>query len=218
MRTNFGFPHEFTNAFRLEDGYSRTREKYDRRIARFSETLHSVKNALGIYLEIATRNRISDESLLNAQKRITAVFPNLNLNLVYIYEDPSYPIPEIVSEFNGITVVRAHYANFLGGKPMHTVNRSEIVRFIKQNFTVAGHDIIAEKTAYETKQRRLRRNHWGKGAIERWINRKLFKTYRRIQDYLIEQKLLPGDRPCWFDESDKQWPHEKASLNAPPHR
>ena len=43
--------------------------------------------------------------------------------------------------------------------------------------------------------------------MERWVNRKLFKTYRRLQDYLIEQKILPGDRPCWFEESDKTWPH-----------
>ena len=206
-RTNFGFPHEFTNAFTFKDGYDSARKKYDRRIERFLKTLSSTKKALAIYLELATRLRISDDELSEARSRIAAKFPGLDLELVYIHEDPLCQTPEIVSERNGVMVVRAHYGKFLDGKPMHTVERSEIVRFIQSHFTVSGHDIAAEKSEYETQQRRLRRKHWGKNPVERWINRKLFKTYRRIQDYLIEQKLLPGDRPCWFEESLKTWPH-----------
>jgi hypothetical protein len=207
MRTNFGFPHEFTNAFRFETGYEKTKEKYDRRIARFTKTLGSCRKALGIYLEVATRRRLPDDALSEARRRLAAKFPGLSLDLVYFCEDPSHRKPEIVSEKDGVTVVGAHYGKFLGGRPMHTVDRSEIVGFIRENYTVAGHDIAAEKARYEAEQKRLRKNHWGKGRVERWINRKLFKTYRRLQDYLIEQKLVPGDRPCWFEESDKAWPH-----------
>ena len=208
MRTSFGFPHEFTNAFRFETGYEKTREKYDRRIARFMKTLGSCKKALGIYLEVATRRRLSDDTLSEARRRLAAKFPGLSLDLVYFCEDPSHRKPEIVSEKDGVTVVSAHYGKFLGGRPMHTVDRSEIVRFIHENYTVAGHDIAAEKARYEAEQKRLRKGHWGKGRVERWINRKLFKTYRRLQDYLIAQNLIPGDRPCWFEESDKVWPHD----------
>lgn len=81
------------------------------------------------------------------------------------------------------------------------------VRFIHENYTVAGHDVAGEKARYEAEQKRKRKGHWGKVRVEQWINRKLFKTYRRLQDYLIGQKLIPGDRPCWFEESDKVWPH-----------
>ena len=207
MRTRFGFPHEFTNAFTFEAGYEKTREKYDRRIARFFKTLKSTKNALGIYLEVATRLRLPDDKLADARRRLAAQFPGLALDLVYIYEDPAHRVPEVVSESGGVTVVRAHYGKFLDGRPMHTVDRSEIVRFIHENFTVAGHDIVGEKARYEAEEKRRRKGHWGKGRCEQWINRKLFKTYRRLQDYLIGQKLLPGDRPCWFEESDKAWPH-----------
>ena len=207
MRTGFGFPHEFTNAFGLDDGYEKTREKYDRRIGRLFKTLRASKNALGIYLEVATRRRLPDDSLAEARRRLAAQFPGLQLDLVYFYEDPAHRMPEVVSEMDGVTVVRAHYGKFLGGKPMHTVDRTEIVRFIHENFTVAGHDVAAEKARHEAEEKRKRKGHWGKGAMERWVNRKLFKTYRRLQDYLIEQKILPGDRPCWFEESDKTWPH-----------
>ena len=207
MRTGFGFPHEFTNAFGLDDGYEKTREKYDRRIERFFKTLRASKNALGIYLEVATRRRLPDDSLAEVRRRLAAQFPGLQLDLVYFYEDPAPRVPEVVSERDGVTVVRAHYGKFLGGKPMHTVDRTEIVRFIHENFTVAGHDVAAEKARHEAEEKRKRKGHWGKGAVERWVNRKLFKTYRRLQDYLIEQKILPGDRPCWFEESDKTWPH-----------
>ena len=207
MRTKFGFPHEFTNAFRFEDGYEKTREKYDRRIERFMKTLASSKRSLGIYLEIATRLRQPDEMLAEARRRLVAQFPDTTLDLVYIYEDPSCREPEVVSESGGMTVVRAHYGKFLDGRPMHTVDRSGIVRFIHENYTVAGHDVAGEKARYEAEQKRKRKGHWGKGRCEQWINRKLFKTYRRLQDYLIGQKLVPGDRPCWFEESDKVWPH-----------
>ena len=207
MRTGFGFPHEFTNAFTFEAGYEKTREKYERRISRFFETLGSVKSALGIYLEMATRPRLSDEAIAEAYRRLSARFPGLRLDLLYFCEDPAHRDVRVVSEAGGVTVAGAHYAKFLGGRPMHTVDRSEIVKFMRGNFTVAGHDIAAEKARYEAEQKRLRRKHWGKGRAEQWVNRKLFKTYRRLQDYLIGQNLLPGDRPCWFEESDKVWPH-----------
>ena len=211
MRTNFGFPHEFTNAFTFEDGYEKTREKYDRRIARLFEELRGAKRALGVYLEIATRRRLPDESLADARSRLAAKFPGLSLDLVYIFEDPDVPRPEVVSEGNGVTVVRAHYGKFLDGRPMHTVDRSQIVPFIHERFTVSGHDIAAEKAQLDAAEKRRRKSHWGKGRCEQWINRKLFKTYRRLQDYLIGQKLLPGDRPCWFEEGDKVWPHGRVT-------
>ena len=207
MRTSFGFPHEFTNAFTFEAGYDEAKAKYDRRIDRFYKTVKSARRALGIYLEVATRKRISDETLADVHRRLAAQFPGTFLDLLYFYEDPGHRDVRVVSESGGVTVASAHYAKFLGGVPMHTVDRSEIVMFIHENFTVAGHDIAAEKAQYEAEQKRLRKKHWGKGRCEQWINRKLFKTYRRLQDYLIGQGIIPGDRPCWFEKEDAVWPH-----------
>ena len=141
MRTRFGFPHEFTNAFRFETGYEKAKEKYDRRIARFFKTLGSARRSLGIYLETATCLRLPDETLAEARRRLASQFPGTALDLLYIHEDPSCREPEVVSGSGGVTVVRAHYAKFLGGRPMHTVDRAGIVRFIHENYTVAGHDV-----------------------------------------------------------------------------
>ena len=207
MRTGFGFPHEFTNAFTFEDGYEKTKEKYDRRIERFYRDVRAAKRALGIYLEMAPRSRLPDDALVEARRRLAAQFPETSLDLLYFCEDPGHREVRVVSESGGITVASADYAQFLDGAPMHTVDRSEIVKFIRENFTVAGHDIVGEKLRYEAEQKRLRKKHWGRGWCEQWINRKLFKTYRRLQDYLIGQKLLPGDRPCWFDKEDAVWRH-----------
>lgn len=208
MRTGFGFPHEFTNAFRIEDGYEKTREKYDRRIARFMKDLGSSRRALGIYLEVATRRRLADDALAESRRRLAAKFPGLELDLLYVYEDPAAPDLETVSDKDGVTVLRGHYAKFLDGKVMHTVDRSQLVSYIHENFTVAEHDDVAgEKARYEAEQKKLRKLHWGRGRVEQWVNRKLFKAYRRLQDYLIAQRLVPGDRPCWFEESDKVWPY-----------
>jgi len=207
MRTSFGFPHEFTNAFTFEEGYDETKAKYDRRIERFYKSVKSAKRALGIYLEIATRPRLSDEAISEAHRRLAAQFPETALDLLYLCEDPTHRDVRVVSESGGVAVASADYAKFLDGVPMHTVDRSEIVKFIRENFTVAGHDIVGEKARYEAEQKRLRKKHWGKGRCEQWINRKLFKTYRRLQDYLIGQNILPGDRPCWFDKEDAVWRH-----------
>ena len=207
MRTSFGFPHEFTNAFTFEDGYDEAKAKYDRRIERFYRDVRSARRALGIYLEAATRLRLSDDAIADAHKRLSAQFPDTSLDLLYFCEDPSHRDVRIVSESGGVTVASADYAKFLDGVPMHTVDRTEIVKFIRENFTVAGHDIAGEKARYEAEQKRLRKKHWGQGRCTQWINRKLFKTYRRLQDYLIGQKLLPGDRPCWFEKEDSVWRH-----------
>lgn len=207
MRTDFGFPHEFTNATPIERAYAKTRAKYDRRIERFTAELDGGKRVLGIYYEVATRLRQPDAVLAESRRRIAAKFPKIAFDLLYVYEDPSAQRPEIVSDADGVTVVRAHYGRFLDGVPMHTVDRAQLTGFIHENYTVAGHDVAAEKVAYEAAQKKRRQSHWGAGVCERWINRKLFKAYRRLQDYLVGQRLLPGDRPCWFEESDRGWPH-----------
>ena len=207
MRTSFGFPHEFTNAFTFEDGYEATKAKYDRRVERLYKDIRSAKRALGVYLEVSTRKRLSDDALADARRRLAAQFPDTSMDLLYFCEDPGHRDVRVISESSGVTVASAHYAKFLDGVPMHTVDRAEIVKFIHENFTVAGHDIVAEKAKFEAEQKRRRKKHWGKGRCEQWINRKLFKTYRRLQDYLIGQKILPGDRPCWFEKEDAVWPH-----------
>ena len=210
--THFGFPHEFTNAKPFEKCFDEVREKYFRRIARLDKLLSAKPRALGVYLEVATRRAQPLDALLKVRSDIVAKYPGLKLDLIYIHELPGKRIPEIETETDGVTIVAADYAKFLNGVPMHTVDRTELVRFFHENFTVAGHDIAAEKAAYEREQKKMRKSHWGKGVIEKWINRKLFKTYRRLQDYLIAQRLLPGDRPCWFEESDKAWPYWEKKI------
>ena len=207
-RTRYGFAHEFTNSRPFDRFFDEVKAKYLRRAERFMKALGEAKNALAIYHDLSTRPRIPDETLAEARRRLMAKFPGLGLDLLYVYEDPSAKELEAVSDKDGVTVLRGHYAKFLDGKVMHTVDRSQLVRYIHENFTIAGHDDIAgEKARYEAEQKKLRKLHWGRGRVEQWVNRKLFKTYRRLQDYLIAQRLIPGDRPCWFEESDKVWPY-----------
>lgn len=206
-RTRFGFSHEFTNSFPMDRNFDKVKDKYARRADRFMAALGAAKSALGIYHDMPPRQRVSDETLAESRRRLEAKFPGLKLDLVYVYEDPAAKEMEKVSETDGITVLRWHYAQFLDGRLMHTMDRSRLVQYIRENFTLAGHDDIdGDKARYEAEQKRKRKGHWGKGRVEQWVNRKLFKTYRRLQDYLIGQKLIPGDRPCWFNPKDEAWP------------
>lgn len=206
-RTGFGFPHEFTNASPIEKSYAVEREKYLRRIDRFYRCVSSQKKVLAVYLEVATRLRQPDGTLKDVRGRLERKFPGVDFDLVYIFERPDASVPVVVSEADGVTCVAAHYGKFLDGAPMHTVSRGGIMRFFHENFTLRGHDIAAEKRERDRKEKLQRQRQWGEGRIERWVNRKLFKTFMRMKEYLVGQKLIPGDRPCWFEESDRTWPH-----------
>jgi len=211
MRTRFGFPHEFTNAHPIEREFEKAHEKYRRRIARLDETLRSARRVLAIYLEVATRLPQDLETVRLCRRRLAAKYPDSRIDLMYVYERPDCAVPTVTFEDEGLVLVAAHYGKFLDGVPMHTVDRSQLVAFLRDRFTVAGHDGAAEKARYEAEQKKLRQEHWGKGRFERQMNRRLFKTYRFLQDYLIGQRLLPGDRPCWFEKEDRIWHHPEGA-------
>lgn len=206
-RTGFGFPHEFSNASPIEKSYAAENDKYLRRIDRFYRCVAAQKKVLAIYLDIATRLRLPDGTLKDVRERLERKFPGVDFDLVYIFERPDAVAPVIVSERDGVTCVAAHYAEFLDGVPMHTMNRGGIMRFFHESFTLRGHDVAAEKRDRDRKEKLQRQQQWGHGRIERWVNRKLYKTFVRLNRYLVGQRLIPGDRPCWFEESDRRWPH-----------
>jgi len=203
LRTGFGFSHEFTNAEPFKTHYDEVREKYDRRIARFLEKLGASKRVLAIYLESPRNARADDAVLVETLSVLRAKFPSVQIDLAYFYEDPSVTEPVMESESNGLVVVKIDYRKFLNGRLMHLCDGRMLRAWLTANVTVDGALTPQEMRAFADQKRKAYRQSLGKNPIERWINRKLKNWFVDLDNYLIGQGLLIGDRPLWFDGDGK---------------
>lgn len=203
VRTGFGFSHEFSNADPIETAYEAVKEKYDRRITRFMKTLRSAKRILAVYLEDPRKPRTPDADLRAARDLIAAACPEAEVELLCLYEDETCKAAELVAASDGISVVKASYRTYLDGTLMHIADRSQIVAFLREHVTVRDRMSEAEIRALDAEKRRKLREGLGRTRWERWVNKKLKQWYRDLEVYLIGQKLIPGDRPLWFDGDGK---------------
>jgi len=202
-RTEFGFSHEFSNADTLEKTYESVRAKYDRRIVRFQKKMSTAKRILAIYLERPQMPRTPEADLIEARRILAEKYPASQIDLLCFYEDESCTAAQEVASSDGITVVKAHYRTMLNGRIMHIVDRRQIVDWLKKNVTVVDAMTADEVRTLDAEKRRKLRESLGKNRLERWINKKLKQWYRDLEVYLIGQKLMPGDRPLWFDGDGK---------------
>lgn len=203
LRTGFGFSHEFSNAEPIETAYAAVREKYDRRIVRFMKTLRSAKRILAVYLEDPRRPRTPGADLAQARRLIAASCPGAEVELLCFYEDESCRAAELVASADGVSVAKANYRTYLDGRLMHIADRSQIAAFLRDSVTVRDRMSEDEIRALDAAKRRKLRESLGRNRLERWVNRKLKQWYRDLEVYLIGQKLIPGDRPLWFDGDGK---------------
>lgn len=203
MKTGFGFSHEFSNADPIERAYDAVKEKYDRRIARLLRELKTHRRILALYLESPVKERAPDGEIAAALSVLRAQCPQASVDLVYVCEDEACKAACGAPGPDGVTVVRAHYRTYLDGRPMHICDRSQIVRYLKENVTVAGALTEAQIRAFDAEKRRKLRMALGTNPVNRWVNKKLRQWYRDLEVYLVGQRLIPGDRPLWFDGDGK---------------
>ena len=204
MKTGFGFSHEFSNADPIERSYDAVREKYERRISRLGRELKTRRRILALYLESPVKPRISDGEISAALAVLRAKCPQAEVvDLVYIYEDETCKKAEVLSSVAGATVVRAHYRTYLDGRPMHICDRSQVAGFLRESISIDGALTEAQLRAFDAEKRRRLRASLGTNRVNRWVNKKLKQWCRDLEVYLIGQKLIPGDRPLWFDGDGK---------------
>jgi len=203
LRTGFGFSHEFTNAERFETHYEAVREKYNRRIVRFLAKLSSAKRVLAVYLESPKNIRADDAVLRETLTTLRMKFPSVQMDLVYFYEDPLATEAALVSEADGLIVMKADYRTYLNGRLMHLCAGHMLRSWLSANVSVADALTPHEMRQFADQKRKAFRQSLGKNPIERWINRKLKNWFVDLDNYLIGQGLAIGDRPLWFDGDGK---------------
>ena len=198
-KTGIGFVHEFSNADPFETCYDRERTKFDRRIARFRQNLESAQRVLVVYMELPDGRRASDDTIAEARRILREKYPGKEIDLLYMYEDPDCLEWKEVSSADGITVARMDYRTFLDGRLMHVCRHDQVRACVRAYGRVPDRRTPEEKAKFAETKLRERRSMLGKGRFERWLNKRLLRWFRDLEAYLERQRIIPGDRPLWFD-------------------
>lgn len=202
-KTGVGFVHEFSNAEPIETHYDRERAKYDRRIARFRENLDAAHRVLAVYMELPDGRRATEAELIEARRLLSDKYPGKEFDLLYMYEDPSCPEWKEVSASDGIVVAKMDYRTFLDGTLMHVCRHDQVRSCVRAYGRVPDRRTAEEKAAFAAARQKAKSAMFGKGRFARWLNKRLLRWFRNLEAYLETQKIMPGDRPLWFDGDGK---------------
>lgn len=199
IKTGFGFPHDFSNAEPFETNYDGVREKYARRTERFARELSVPKRVLFVYLERVDAGRLPDDVLCEMKSRLDRKFPLVTSDLIYIYPEPGRTEAQVSDVSAAITVLGVDYRVYHREKFMHLTNTAMLTQCL------AGRAALTHpptKAALKEAQRR-EREKWlkpfGTNPLVRRFNRLMQDWYCKLEDYLVEQHLLPGDKAIWYE-------------------
>ena len=203
-KTGIGFVHDFSNAEPIETTYDRVRRRYDRRIERFRKCMLSSDRILAVYLEIPKAPRLSDDRIEAVRARLCARYPGKTIDLIYMYEDPDCPhwAADPV-KYEGVTAVRMDYRVFLNGELMHLCRNDQVRDCLRTLASLTNGESVEERAKFEKEKRAELKRTLGKSRFEQWVNKKLRQWFRDLEAYLETQKIMPGDRPLWFDGDGK---------------
>ena len=205
-KTGIGFVHDFSNVDPIEEKFDAVKKSYDKRIDRFLTRVSHSKRVLAVYMELPKIGRISNACLCDFVRTLRARFPNTELDLLYFYEDPSSQKWRVEEDSGGVTVVSADYRVMLDGKIMHLCRSDQLRECLRAFVSVPDIRTDAEKAEFDAYRRRRHAEMQAGNAqtrLGRWLNKRAARLFRDIEAYLERQKLLPADRPLWFDGDGK---------------
>lgn len=197
-RTGFGFSHEFSDFERFAVTYPKVKAMYARRIERFLERAGESKKILAVYMELPFRERIGDEAICEARQILAGRFPQAEIDLVYVYEEPGCGVPCVKSEGEGVTVVAADYRKFDGKEITHFVETGAIAKFLREAYRVEDTRKDEDKEKFVAAMKVNHANRWGKGRMRRRINKMAYKLYRWLEGVLEKKGLVEHEGPLWF--------------------
>ena len=200
-RTQIGYSHEFSDFEPFEKTFPQVKQMYDRCTARFIELMSGAKSACAVFLERPTRERIADEELVEARRLITARYPGLHLELIYVYVEPGVAKPIAQPAPEGITVLGYDYRKFDHGEVTHFVAFAPLAEYLAKAYAVADMRSEAERREYAA-VKSVGSKRWGPhlSRTRRWLNKMAYKLYRELERRLIERGLVQREGPLWFWE------------------
>lgn len=191
--------HDYSAANPFETGYGPAMERYARRIGSLSRAIVASRRTLAVYVEHPGNPRLDDSALIAARNALRAKYPGSGFELLYFHEDENASVPKEEGVADGIVAVAADYRKRLNGEILHVCRVEVLQDYCRRHLRVADPRSPEERAAYAAKKRRNRSERFGRGRIERWFWRKVFRFYSNVEAYLQRQKLIPPDRPIRFE-------------------
>ena len=187
--TGIIFNHDFPLSQTLDESWESVNEKYNRRIDRLFREIGKSKKVLAVYMESPEKGRItSDEMLIDAQKRMAGKFPDVQIDLLYLYCDGNLaPEAMKITDLNEYVKTAAFdYSDHAPNTPAFAVDTARAGVLLKR-YCASDRRTIAEKLKHE----RARLKRYGKGSVFRQIFNKLcFKLMRRLENRLRKEGVI----------------------------
>ena len=197
--TGIGFSHEFGDFQTFDESYPKVVEMYERRIERLGGLLKKAKRVLLVYLELPFRGSASEADLATARRLIAVRYPNVMFDLTYVYEDPACPMPRVVSEGDGVTVLALDYRMFDRGEVTHFVRTDALAAYLRKNVAVRDYRTEADRARRRSAFEGDVMCRWGrKGTLRSLVNRWAFRIFRHLEKYLMVRGLVQREGPLWF--------------------
>ena len=200
-RTGFGFPHDFSSFYRLDEIFGRIREKYLRRITRFDAHLRAAKKVFVCYIERPIDPPASDADLIEARRILSAKYPGAEFDLVYFWQENGREGFAERTVGEGIVSVACDYRRMDHGEVSHAISYGVPAEWFRRNIRVADRRTEEEKRRFAAEggggDNRKKRFTEG-GPLRRWLDKQEYNLYRRITRRLQERGILPREFPLWF--------------------
>lgn len=197
--TGFGFSHEFGDFQSFDESYPKVVTMYERRIERLLKQLACSKRVLLVYLELPFRTCAEREDILRSRRLLAEKFSNATFDLLYVYEDPAFVSPRIVSDEDGITTLALDYRMFDRGEITHFVRTDALAAYLRQNVVVRDYRTAADREKCRTAFEGDIMCRWGrKGSLRSLANRWAFRIFRHLEKYLMARGLVQREGPLWF--------------------
>ena len=187
------YVHDFPAGCYLEDELPIVREKYRRRITRLIKGLESGKRVLAIYNEIPYRRPDTDAHILEAYGLLRKRFPKTEIDIVYFAEEPGFCEPREQALDDHVVKVLVDYHQMACGYVSLEANVGTMIEYLKSRVEVVDPRTPEQKIRFSAVDANREKDKWGTG-ITRWVNRRAFRLYRRLERFLSDRGVIPAMR------------------------
>lgn len=194
-RTGFVFYHEFTLFATFDGLFDKVAERFRRRQMRLGNRIRASKSVLAVYVEVPFRTQGTDGDFLEARRRLAEHFQGVDVDLLVFRKVEADRQPTVRKLSPSVTVVELDFVQYVDGEMSHQVNRLAMTDYLKRNFTVVDLRSDAESKLFLQRKCEEREVKWGTGPfLVRFYNAVSYKLYRKLEKYLVRQRVVPRER------------------------
>ncbi len=176
VRYKTAYVHDFPCGVPLDESYPAVKEKYDRRVARFTRLIAEAKTrVLAVYMDTPVVPNTDVATCMEAHKRLQALYPHVKVDFLMISLELGRRFEDrIVEELaDGFTHVSFDFKDYRPNQPKHAVDIAQCAEAMKDLASVRDYRTPAEIKAMKerTRMRKMQecgaKNAWDYFLIRR---------------------------------------------------